>query len=79
MKVRRLGVTLLEVSERENGVVVVHLPIGPLKTRHSHCAIGAGSKMMFKMCQYIWRVLKRFFLLKNKQKLNKTKRALIQS
>ena len=26
-------VTLLEVSEREDGVVAVHLPIGPLKPR----------------------------------------------
>ena len=30
---RRLVVTLLEVSEREEGVVALHLPIGLLKTR----------------------------------------------
>ena len=29
----RLVVTLLEVSESEEGVVVIHLPIGSLKTR----------------------------------------------
>ena len=28
-----LVVTLLEGSEREEGVVAIHLPIGPLKTR----------------------------------------------
>ena len=28
----KLVITLLEVSEKEEGVVAIHLPIGPLKT-----------------------------------------------
>ena len=35
-------VTLLEVSDREEGVVALHLPIGPLKTL---LWVGVGTKM----------------------------------